>query len=205
VSQEYLETLQAQADRLSGFAERILDVSRLETGRWKLESRPLPAGLIIEDKVREWKSVLPARELKVELPEVREWIWADEHALNTVLDNLIDNAAKYSPPASEIVVSMRDGPAGFGTVSVRDHGKGIPPDLRDKIFERFYRADGSDSQDVYGHGLGLYIAQRLVEAMGGQIWVESEPGEGSRFVFTLPLSPPEDEFTLAGGEETGQK
>jgi signal transduction histidine kinase len=58
---------------------------------------------------------------------------------------------------------------------------------------------------VYGHGLGLYIAQRLVEAMGGQIWVESEPGEGSRFVFTLPLSPPEDEFTLAGGEEKGQK
>jgi two-component system sensor histidine kinase VicK len=71
-------------------------------------------------------------------------------------------------------------------VSVEDEGAGIRPEHQTKVFDRFYRVNGSDSQSVYGRGLGLYIAKQLVDAMGGQIWVESARGEGSRFTFTLP-------------------
>jgi len=190
LSREYLETLQKQTRRLSEFAERILDVSRLDTGRWKLEARPLPVAVIVGNRIREWRTLLPGREFRVELAERRGWIWADEHAVSTVLDNLIENATKYSPDDSEIVVSVTEGPSGFRAVSVQDHGPGVPPEDRDKIFERFYRADASDSQNVYGHGLGLYIARKLVGAMGGRIWVERGPTDGSRFVFTLPVPPP---------------
>jgi signal transduction histidine kinase len=189
LSREYLETLQNQTRRLSEFAERILDVSRLDTGRWRLEARPLPAALIVENRIQDWRRLLPARELRVELPAKRGWIWADEHAVSTVLDNLIDNAGKYSPAGSDILVSVTDGSSGFWTLSVVNHGPPIPPERRELIFERFYRADNSDSQDVYGHGLGLYIARKLVEAMGGRIWVESGPTDGSRFAFTLPVPP----------------
>jgi signal transduction histidine kinase len=109
--------------------------------------------------------------------------------VSTVLDNLIDNAGKYSPAGSDILVSVTDGSSGFWTISVHNHGPTVPPERRELIFERFYRADSSDSRDVYGHGLGLYIARKLVEAMGGRIWVENGPTDGSRFAFTLPVPP----------------
>jgi PAS domain S-box-containing protein len=203
LSREYLETLQAQTRRLSEFAERVLDVSRLDTGRWKLEARPLPVGVVIGSRVREWQTLLPAREFRVELPQKPGWIWADEYAVSTVLDNLIDNAAKYSPADSEIRVSVADDPSGYRAISVQDRGRGVPPERSEVIFERFYRANGSDSQDIYGHGLGLYIARKLVQAMGGRIWVESGPTDGSRFVFTLPTLSLEDQSPPAaqGGQE----
>jgi signal transduction histidine kinase len=73
-------------------------------------------------------------------------------------------------------------------VSVKDQGKGIPAEAQTRIFERFYRVDGGDAQVVYGHGLGLYITKILVNAMEGDIWVESEPGQGSQFTFNLPMA-----------------
>jgi two-component system, OmpR family, phosphate regulon sensor histidine kinase PhoR len=192
LSREYLETLQKQTRRLSEFAERILDVSRLDSGQWMLEPRPLPITLIVGNRVREWQTLLPGRKLRVDLAGKPGWVWADEYAVGTILDNLIDNAAKYSSAASEIVVLVADGPRGFQTVAVQDRGRGVAPEHRDKIFDRFYRADGSDSRDTYGYGLGLYISRKLVAAMGGQIWMESGPPDGSRFAFTLPVLPQED-------------
>jgi PAS domain S-box-containing protein len=184
---EHLETLRSQSRRLADFAERTLDVSRLDTGHWQLEPRPLPAGLVLQEAVQEWQAGPSARVLRIEAPPQPPWIWADEHGVATVLANLIDNAAKYSPSGSEIVLGVQEGPAGCATFFVRDQGPGIPPEHTSRIFERFYRVDGSDAQQVYGHGLGLYISQRLVEAMGGEIWVTSEAGAGSRFAFALPV------------------
>jgi PAS domain S-box-containing protein len=184
---EHLETLRSQSRRLANFAERTLDVSRLEAGHWQLESRPLPAGLIIQEAAREWQTTASDRTLRLEEPSQPLWIWADEHGVATVLANLIDNAVKYSPVESEVVLGVQEGPSGYATFYVRDQGPGIPQEHTGRIFERFYRVDGSDAQQVYGHGLGLYISQRLVEAMGGEIWVTSEAGAGSRFAFTLPV------------------
>ena len=105
--------------------------------------------------------------------------------MDTVLDNLIENAAKYSPEGGAIFLDAVEGPPGFITVTASDEGIGVDPAIRERIFDRFYRADASDTQRVYGHGLGLYIVRGLVEAMGGMVWVESTGGQGSRFAFTL--------------------
>jgi signal transduction histidine kinase len=113
-------------------------------------------------------------------------MWADEYGAQMALNNLIDNAVKYSPAGSTIKVQAEADTDGFIILSVKDQGMGIAPEYQARIFDRFYRIDGSDAQSVYGQGLGLYIAKRLVEAMGGEIWVESEVGKGSQFAFTLP-------------------
>ena len=185
-ARESLEMIRGQSRRLAGFAERMLDVSRLEGGTWQLESRPLPVAILAEAAVREWRAAQPDRPFRLELPPAPAWAWADEQAAAIVLDSLIENAVKYSPPGTEIVVSVAAGLGGGAAISVTDQGPGIPPEQQARIFERFYRGDGSDAQRVYGHGLGLYVARGLVEAMHGRLEVASEPGRGSRFTFTLP-------------------
>jgi len=183
---EYLDTLAAQSHRLSDFADRILDVFQLEKGEISLQPRPLPLSLLAERAVSNWDSPNENHVLHVRTPETSPWVWADENAVATVLRNLIENAVKYSPAGSDVTVSVQRGMDGYASVSVEDEGHGIQPEHQSKIFDRFYRVDGSDSQSVYGRGLGLYIAKKLVDAMGGDIWVESTVGQGSRFTFTLP-------------------
>jgi signal transduction histidine kinase len=104
-----------------------------------------------------------------------------------VITNLVDNAMKYSPVGSDVTmaVELHDGEA---IVSVTDQGPGISPQDRERIFEKFHRLDTGDSKETYGYGLGLYICRRLVEAMDGKIWVESQPGEGATFKIALPLA-----------------
>jgi signal transduction histidine kinase len=184
--QKYFVNLMSQTRRLAGFADRILDIYRMETGQLHLQLRPLPASLLVEDLVRQWQAVAPHHTISSRLPEKSPWLWADETSVKTVLSNLVDNAVKYSPHGTAIEISAQPGPNGFVTLAVRDQGAGIPPEHQPKIFQRFYRVDGRDAQTVYGHGLGLYIAKNLVEAMKGQIWVESELDRGSCFAFFLP-------------------
>ncbi len=111
-----------------------------------------------------------------------------------MLANLLDNADKYSPPEKEISVEMRADETEV-TLSVRDGGPGIPPAEVERIFDKFHRADGSDSQAAYGYGLGLYVCRRIVEAQGGRIWAESPPADapagdrrGSAVRFTVPVA-----------------
>lgn len=184
---ELLGLLQQQSRRLGGLAERTLDVARLDDGRWRLEPRPLPAVLTAEEVVERWRLALPGHVLCLEADPDAGWVWADEVAVNTVLDNLVDNAAKYSPAGTAITVRVEIPQPGFVAFAVEDQGQGIAPEERMRVFQRFRRGDSSDSQRVYGYGLGLYVAGRLVEAMGGRIWVETGPVGGSRFVFTLPV------------------
>ena len=104
-----------------------------------------------------------------------------------MLTNLIDNAIKYSPDGGSVTVRI-DGGSGEAdlTVSVRDHGLGLDAEQAERVFERFYRAGDPVGGAPRGVGLGLFLCKRLVEAQGGRIWVESEPGVGSTFRFTLP-------------------
>ena len=186
LSREHLELLSAQSRRLATFAERTLDVSRLERGEWDLEQRPVPFPLTLVNAVERWQSIAARHPVHAsETNGGNLWAWADEEAVGTVIDNLVENAAKYSQDGGAIFLSAEEGPAGFITVAVTDEGIGVDPQIRERIFDRFYRADASDTQRVYGHGLGLYIVRRLVEAMGGAVWVESRGGQGSRFAFTL--------------------
>jgi signal transduction histidine kinase len=125
----------------------------------------------------------------------------DRDRLEEILTNLVDNAVKYSPDGGDIAIEARlltdlssvkqDVPPGSGpfiVVSVADQGVGISKEEQKHIFERFYRVDRHDNRVVYGHGLGLYIARKLVEAHGGSIWVESAEGKGARFSFAVPVA-----------------
>lgn len=181
----YFGALLAQSRRLADFAERTLDVSRLDAGQWALEMRPLPIGFVIEETVDQWQAQVADHTWRVELPAAPSMVWADEYALAIVLNTLIDNALKYAPMDVETVLHAEEGDE-WVTVTVSDHGPGIAPEHQARIFDRFYRVDASDAQPVYGHGLGLYLASRLVKAMGGDIWVTSETGQGSHFSFTVP-------------------
>jgi PAS domain S-box-containing protein len=197
-AREGLATIRIQGRRLADFAERMLDVSRLEAGSWQLEPRPLPVTLLAEAAVREWRAAQPGRPFRLDLPPAPLWAWADEQAAAVVLDSLIENAVKYSPPETEITVAATPGPGEEVSISVIDQGPGMAREQQARIFERFYRGDGSDAQRVYGHGLGLYVARGLVVAMGGRLGVTSEPGRGSRFTFTLPTQDAAGEGTISG-------
>lgn len=178
---EYVAMLRAQGRRLAALAERTLDVARLEEGAWRLEPRPLAAARALADAADRWRPTAGERLHAAAAP--RLWAHADEVATGIVLDNLVDNALKYAPPETEIVLTAASGPSGYVTLAVADRGPGVPPALRQRIFDRFARGDAAAG----GVGLGLYVAQRLVAAMGGRIWVEDAEAGGSRFAFTLPV------------------
>ncbi|HEU5422655.1 MAG TPA: ATP-binding protein, partial [Nitrolancea sp.] len=124
---------------------------------------------------------------------------ADAERVEDVLTNLLDNAVKYSPAGGAIEVTIDAPPGGPDAdtvpslhVSVHDCGLGIPPEEHERIFERFYRLDRLMVERAGGAGLGLYLCRSYIEGMGGRIWVESRPGHGSTFRFTLPTAPGDD-------------
>ncbi len=190
---DYLPKLVSQTQRLAVFSDRILDVYKMETGQLKINLRPIPVYLVVDDVVKQWK-IRSSHILNVQFQDNRSpWVWADENGFYSILNNLIDNAIKYSQPNSRIDIIVEPVLENSVTIGVKDQGPGIDPENQERIFDRFYRVDGKDSQRVYGHGLGLYISKNLVEAMGGEVWVKSELGYGSYFAFSLPLMEEHDE------------
>jgi signal transduction histidine kinase len=119
-------------------------------------------------------------------------VWVDPARLERVMANLLGNAAKYSPPPLPVVVRAR-AHEGRVVVSVSDQGPGLAPDDAAHIFDKYYRTKQGSASDAKGLGLGLYISRLIVEAHGGHIWVESEPGRGAAFCFSLPVEPPREE------------
>jgi PAS domain S-box-containing protein len=175
-----------QSDRLIRLVRGILDVSRIDAGRLFLDRKEVDILPILERVV----STLQATTVFhwFELPATNEspLVWGDEDRIEGILFNLLDNAIKFSPSGGQISIQMDAGDEEIA-VSIADSGVGIAPDKQDEIFRKFHRLDSEDSRESYGHGLGLYITRGLVEAHGGQIWVESTEQEGSTFSFTLPL------------------
>lgn len=184
---QYFHNLRKQTKRLIDFSDRIMDVYRLENGKLDLQLRPLPISLLVEGTIKHWQGDALLHRFNLNLPGKSPWIWADENAFQTVFINLLDNAVKYSLPNTPIDILIKESSPGYVTCEIRDYGPGIAAEYQTKIFERFYRLNGGDSQSVYGPGIGLYIAKSLVQAMNGQIWVQSEIGHGSVFAFSLPI------------------
>jgi signal transduction histidine kinase len=135
--------------------------------------------------------------LVLDLPDNFPIIHGDETRLRQVIDNLVSNAIKYSPKGGEVRITGSFDDQNI-TIAVSDQGVGLPEDELDRIFERFYRVEGALSRKTQGTGLGLYLARAVIEAHGGQIVVESKPGKGSTFRFTLPR-----ESTSANKKPTG--
>lgn len=125
--------------------------------------------------------------MRTDFPDGLPLCEVDSHRIRQVLHNLLDNAVAHTPGGGTITVTARR-QDGWVAIDVADTGEGIPAEEIPNIFERFYRVDKSRARSTGGHGLGLTIARRLVEAHGGKIEVESELGKGSRFTFTVPVS-----------------
>ncbi len=173
----------AQIDRMTRLVEDLLDVSRLQTGRLSLQLVEFDLCERIRGEVERMQALSPNHEIAVELPERIE-IVADRDRIDQVVINLLTNAVRYSPGGGPIRVSVSTALDAI-EVAVADRGVGIPAEKQAQIFERFGRAHGAR---YGGLGLGLTIAQGIIEQHGGRIWVESTgtPGEGSVFCFAIP-------------------
>lgn len=184
---EMLQIISEQSQRLTRLVQGILNVSRIEAGQLVLQPQALNILGLIDRVVDAWE----ARNVgnRIERPQTMNLpsVWADRDRTEEILFNLIENAIKYSPEGAPIRIDAESN-GRFVAVSISDRGIGIPEEEIDKVFEKFHRVDRKDAMESYGHGLGLYICRRLVEAQGGQIWVESVVGEGSTFQFSLPLA-----------------
>ena len=182
-----LEQVQHDADRVTRLVGELLDISRLETGRLVLRRQmvDLPAVVArVVDKVRMNESELA---VDVSFPDGFPQVWADADKVEQVLTNLVENAAKYADPQGMRVVG-ESGPDEV-SVAVVDKGPGIPAVDLPRVFTKFFRR--SETRPT-GSGLGLWISRGLVEAHGGRLTVESSPGEGSTFRFTLPTAVPDE-------------
>jgi signal transduction histidine kinase len=182
-----LAILNQQVERLDRLVRDVLNMARIESGALVLQPEPISVLPVVQQVVEQIRARIAERPFclptKPELP----LIFADRDWVAEVLANLLDNADKYSPPGEEVVVDIRADQTEV-TVSVRDFGPGLPASDLNRVFEKFYRTDSSDSQAVYGYGLGLYVCRRLVEALGGRIWAENHPDGGMIFSFTLPVA-----------------
>jgi len=175
---------------LTRLVDSLLMLTRADAGTARLKRKPLVLTQLVQDVVEHMRPLADEKSqrlLTMLWSSVR--VQADRTTLRQALINLLDNAIKYTPDQGDLHVSVVVGDEGSGVVEVTDSGPGIPPDERDRVFERFYRPDKARSRELGGAGLGLSIARWAVEANGGRIELESEVGRGSTFRVVLPGLP----------------
>jgi PAS domain S-box-containing protein len=187
IRQEFLQIIDRETLHLGNLINSLLDMSRLEAGRFQINPRPTAVRDIIVDSVNSFHSLTREKDITLneEIPARLPEMEVDGERLRQVVINLLSNAVKFSDPGGVVTVraSRRNGDLLF---QVADRGIGINKEDARHLFERFYRARGEVVRG--GTGLGLFISRQIVEAHGGHIWAESEPGKGSTFSFTLPIN-----------------
>jgi two-component system, OmpR family, sensor histidine kinase KdpD len=200
--EEFAKTIEQEALRLNRIVGNLLDLSRLEAGSLRPEKGWYDIGALVNDVLGRMKATTSKHHVVVDIAEDLPPVQFDYTEIDQVLSNLIENAVKYTPPETEILVSAR--PTGEDVqVEVADRGPGVPATALPYLFTPFYRIDRAERQGPRpgGTGLGLAVVKGLVEAHGGQVWAGNRQGGGARFAFTLPLA-------LAGEEvasEVGKK
>jgi len=180
-----LKAIEEEADRLNKLVGNLLYASRIQANGLQMDIASLDLGYLIRSVVRRLRAKTPDVNIMLSIPPQLPTVMADRDRIEEVLQNLLDNAVKYSPRRAEITVAC------YATgeeviVSVRDAGMGVSLREQEQIFNRFQRASDSSVQSMPGAGLGLYICRAIVEAHGGRIWMQSTLREGSTFSFSLP-------------------
>ena len=182
---DFLRTIDANIDRLTELINNILDLSKLEAGRLRVMRRKTDVGELIRLTLQNYKTIIGARSVKVEAPSVPE-VYADPSRVLQILGNLFSNAIKFTEETGSILITTEDR-GEFVAISIMDDGVGISNDDLPKLFQRFSQVGVVANQTRRGTGLGLALCKELTELHKGHIEVDSKPGKGSRFTFTLPL------------------
>lgn len=207
---ELLEVIDEETDRLNHFVESLVELARLEAGALQLRRRWGAVDEILTTALGRAAALTSQHQIDVAIVEECPAVRVDARALAEVLYTLIDNATKYAPPGTRIrVLAHRTGEAQL-LLAVEDEGRGIPVELRERVFEKFFRATRGDDHRLprpTGIGLGLAIARGIVEAHSGRIWIEDAPGgRGTRVALTIPLgdeAPSAAEYLGGPAEERG--
>ena len=185
-SARMVEKMDAQLNKLIGLIGDMLDVTKIEGGKLQFQESFYDFNELVSEVVEELQRITSDHKIVLSLDNTKK-VYGDRERIGQVLTNLISNAIKYSP-ASEIIQISTMLQGTTVKMCVEDHGVGISKDNQHKIFERFYRVSGPDSQTFPGIGLGLYISHEIIKRQGGRIWVESEEGKGSIFCFEVPYN-----------------
>jgi signal transduction histidine kinase/HAMP domain-containing protein len=186
----YIAGIKSSADRLARLIDDVLDLSVIETGRMELKPANFSLRGLIQSVAESLKPVAAEKFINIDVDAVDEnlTVWADRDKVTQVVTNLISNAVKFTPARGGIQVSVQTNGAEWAEVTVSDTGPGIAPEEVNNVFQEFYQVRQPDERKFKGVGLGLAISKKLVEMHGGRIWVESEPGKGCTFLFTMPTA-----------------
>lgn len=191
---EIVQVMRNNSERLFRDLTAILDLSRMEAKKMAYTFLPTDLLMLVRRSVESIGLVAQRKDqrITVHAPSSLPIFYVDEDRIQQVLDNLLGNAIKFTPERGDVHVSVAmqyDADSGdrWAEIRVRDSGVGVPPEEAERIFLKFYQGSAGQGRSGGGSGLGLTISRHIVEAHGGRIWVESRPGEGATFIFTLPL------------------
>jgi len=182
-SAEQTAKMDAQLDRLTSLIRDLLDVTKIEGGKLQLHQSYFDFNELVAEVIEETQRTTKTHEIIKKLDRTCT-VYADRERIGQVITNLITNAVKYSPKATSVIVKTVTTKSNI-TLCVQDFGIGIPKRKQPKVFDRFYQVNESAKESGAGLGLGLYISSEIITRQGGKIWVESVPGEGSTFCFSL--------------------
>jgi len=185
---DLIHAARGDCERLQGIVDDLLDLSRIQSGAVELVRRPAPVRHLVEEAARAVRGAAAEAgiHLEVEAPEPEAEALVDQERLGLVLVNLLSNAVRHTPAGGRVTITAAQDGAGW-RFQVSDTGVGIAPEYHERIFEKYFRVPGQPRGGSVG--LGLFLAREIVRAHGGVIEVESAPGAGSRFTFTVPAAP----------------
>jgi PAS domain S-box-containing protein len=187
----YIENVHESTERMVRLVNDLLNVTRIESGRLRIEPQPVDVGDLVKSIAGELKPLAEndGKTIELNFKDELKGIPLDQNLIRQVVHNLLANAIRYSAKdKGKVVCTVEKSSKNFFQISVKDNGIGIPKKVQPRIFEKFYRADNAVKSITEGTGLGLYVSRMIVEVSGGKVWFESEENKGSTFFVQLPLA-----------------
>jgi two-component system phosphate regulon sensor histidine kinase PhoR len=186
-AERFLGKIRTHADRMAALVDDLLELSRLESGERPPRYEEVLPSEVVEDVIASFSRLAQGREIQLARgDDTAPAVATDADRIRRILENLVENAVKYTGSGGRVLVSSRRGPGGGAVFEVKDNGPGIGAEHLSRIFERFYRVDKARSRELGGTGLGLAIVRHLAEGMRANVTVESELGKGTTFQVTVP-------------------